>query len=30
MATAAVTGHKPEMGEHREMHKAGTEPVASD
>jgi len=30
MATAAVTGHKPEMGEHREMHRPGTEPVAHD
>jgi general stress protein 26 len=30
MATAAVTGHKPEMGEHREMSKAGSEPVAHD
>ena len=30
MATAAVTGNKPEMGEHREMHKGGKEPVASD
>jgi hypothetical protein len=30
MATAAVTGNKPEMGEHREMHKSGSEPVAHD
>ncbi|MES2632152.1 MAG: pyridoxamine 5'-phosphate oxidase family protein [Pseudomonadota bacterium] len=27
MATAAVTGNKPDMGEHREMHKDSSEPV---
>ena len=27
MAAAAVTGHKPEMGEHREMGSKATEPV---
>ncbi|MEO7391846.1 MAG: pyridoxamine 5'-phosphate oxidase family protein [Ramlibacter sp.] len=30
MATAAVTGHPPEMGEHREMNLASGEPVAHD
>lgn len=30
MATAAVTGNKPEMGEHREMHSGKSEPVAHD
>ena len=29
MATAAVTGNKPEMGEHRELHGSGKEPVAN-
>ena len=30
MATAAVTGQKPEMGEHRELHMGSKEPVAHD
>ena len=30
MATAAVTGVKPEMGEHREMNSPKSEPVAHD
>lgn len=30
MATAAVTGNKPEMGEHREMHSPKPEPIAHD
>jgi general stress protein 26 len=29
MAAAAVSGNKPEMGEHREMHDAGSEPVSN-